>query len=102
MAKKRVIGDVVESDRAVTPRAQALPQGRSAAGPRPRLPGGDHLRAQDRHALADAADPPGVRQRQHLLAPLPRLDADWGSGPNCTGGCCACSAGAAGSTSNAR
>ena len=27
---------------------------------------------------------------------------DWGSGPSCTGGCCACSAGGAGSTLNVR
>src|SRR5512135_1780074 len=64
----------MESHRAVTARAHAFPQRRTATGSQPRLPGGDHLRAPERPALADAPDRTGIRQRQHLLAAFPRLD----------------------------
>ena len=78
MAKKRVTEALWKAIAPLLPEHKPSPKGRTAAGPRPRLPGGDHLRAQDRHALADAADPTGIRQRQHLLAAVPRLDATGG------------------------
>src|SRR5207244_4408509 len=39
---------------------------------------GDYLHTQNRHALADASHPPGIRQWQHLLATLPCLDTTGG------------------------
>ncbi len=64
----------MEGDRAIASRAQILPQRGASTRARPRLTGGYHLHPQDRHALADAADPLGVWQWQHLLATLPCLD----------------------------
>jgi hypothetical protein len=68
----------VKSNRAVAAGVRAFPKRGTTTGAPPRLPGGDHLRIEKRHALADAADSPRIRQWQHLLETVPRLDATGG------------------------